>query len=397
MSSFAPSDAQRAVFDSARLDLLDFSRPSTINQERERQEITRNFCSDTMTAPTPQMLEYALKAASLGDDVMGWDYCTNRLEEHVARLCGKEAGIFVSSGSMGNQLAIRALLGKPPYSVLSDHRAHNYTSEAGGTAFHSGATSIPVIPSNGKYITLEDVKSHIILSDDIHYATTQLITLENTLYGTIHPQSSIVEIADYAKKNGLKLHLDGARLWHVSVETGLSLKELCDPFDTISVCFSKGLGAPVGSMLVGPSDIITLVRRYRKLFGGAMRQIGFLSAAAAYSLSHHLPLLPGVHQKAKRLAAGMESLGIRITVPVETCMVFFDPSPIGLTTEEIAAKGEALDKPIKMFGGDRLAVHIQTTDEAIDDLLALISSMAKGSQGALSKKASSKTPYPAKL
>ncbi|KIM32735.1 hypothetical protein M408DRAFT_20093 [Serendipita vermifera MAFF 305830] len=230
MSSFAPSDAQRAVFDSARLDLLDFSRPSTINQERERQEITRNFCSDTMTAPTPQMLEYALKAASLGDDVMGWDYC-----------------------------------------------------------------------------------------------------------------------------------------------------------------------APVGSMLVGPSDIIALVRRYRKLFGGAMRQIGFLSAAAAYSLSHHLPLLPGVHQKAKRLAAGMESLGIRITVPVETCMVFFDPSPIGLTTEEIAAKGEALDKPIKMFGGDRLAVHIQTSDEAIDDLLALISSMAKGSQGALSKKASLKTPYPAKL
>lgn len=118
------------------------------------------------------------------------------------------------------------------------------------------------------------------------------------------------------------------------------------------------LGAPVGSMLVGPSHIISLARRYRKLFGGAMRQIGILSAAAAYALSHHLPLLPSVHQKAKRLAMGLEGLGVRITIPVETCMVFFDASPIGLTGDEIAAKGETLEVPLKMFGGDRLVVSV---------------------------------------
>ncbi|PVF96275.1 hypothetical protein CPB86DRAFT_816527 [Serendipita vermifera] len=400
MASLSLSGSRDGVINAAKLDLLDREPAADITRDKERKSLERNFCSDTVTAPSPEMLAYAMKAVSLGDDVFGWDYCTNRLEEHVAKLCGKEAAIFVSSGTMGNQIAVKCLLDKPPFSVLSDYRAHIYTSEAGGLATNTGAASIPVVPSNGKYLSLEDVKTHAILSDDIHYATTRVIALENTIWGVIHPQESILEISKFARENGLKMHLDGARLWHVSVETGNSLKELCEPFDTISLCFSKGLGCPVGSIIVGPADTISLARRYRKLFGGAMRQIGMLAACASYALSHHIALLPNVHQKARKLAERIQDLGITITQPVDTCMVWFDPSPVGLKCEDIAERAQKLDKPIAMFPADRLVVHIQTSDEAIDDMVELLRKMAKEAKGGKlpsSNNTANRAPYPAKL
>ncbi|CAG7847823.1 Low-specificity L-threonine aldolase [Serendipita indica DSM 11827] len=374
------SPAQQAVLEAAKLDLSNLSSERTA-QDAERRSLARDFCSDTVTAPPQAMLEYAFKVTSFGDDVFQRDYCTNALEKHVANLCGKEAGLFISSGTMGNQIALRCLLEQPPYSVLCDQRSHLSQYETGGAAYNSGATLIPVVPSDGKpicfrrFLSLEDVKKHIILTDDIHYATTQVIALENTLNGSVHPQQSILEIASFGKQHGMKMHLDGARLWHVAVETGQPLSELCSPFDTVTLCFSKGLGAPAGSILVGTEKTIALARRYRKLFGGAMRQIGILSACAAYALTHHLSLLPSVHSKAKRLAQGLQDMGISITTPVETCMVWFDPSPAGLTTENIASEAAALQEPITMFGSNRVVVHIQTSDEAIDDLLRLVRSL----------------------
>ncbi|KAG8823278.1 Threonine aldolase [Serendipita sp. 401] len=398
MSNKTLSDAQRAIIDGAKLDLMEHS-PNRISQDAERRSLARNFCSDTVTAPSAEMLKFAMKATSVGDDVFGWDYCTNALEQHMAKICGKEAAIFVSSGTMGNQIALRCLFERPPYSVVCDHRSHIYKYEAGGAAFHSGAATIAVVPKDERYISLEDVKEHAITTDDIHYATTRVIALENTLNGTIHPQSSILEISRFAREHRMKMHLDGARLWHVSVETGLSLEELCKPFDTISLCFSKGLGTPAGSILVGPSDLITLARRYRKLFGGGMRQTGILSACAAYALNHHIALLPSVHSKAKRLADGLSKIGVEITEPTETCMVWFDPSSVGLTTHQIGKRAAQLEQPIMIFESNRLVVHIQTSDEAIDDFLNLVQAMAEEHKGGKLRVdgTSRSTHYPARL
>ncbi|KAG8834377.1 Threonine aldolase [Serendipita sp. 399] len=375
MSSKAPLENQSAIIDALKLDFQQ-TTPKRMTQDAERRSLSRNFCSDTVTAPSTAMLEYAMKTASIGDDVFGWDYCTNTLEQHMAKVCGKEAAIFVNSGTMGNQIALRCLFERPPYSVLCDHRSHIYKYEAGGASYNSGAATIAVEPKNGRHLSLDDIKAHIILDEDIHYATTRVIALENTLNGTIHSQASILEIAGFAREHGIKLHLDGARLWHVAVETGVSLAELCKPFDTVSLCFSKGLGTPAGSILVGPSSLITLARGYRKLFGGAMRQTGILSACAAYALNNHIALLPSVHSKAKRLADGLSSTGVTITQPTETCMVWFDPSPVGLTTQEIAKRASELVQPITMYG-DRLVAHIQTSDDAINDLVRLVGVMVK--------------------
>ena len=170
-------------------------------------------------------------------------------------------------------------------------------------------------------MTLEDIKANIVLDTDVHCATTEVISLENTLNGTIFPQDDILSIAKYAQEKGIKMHLDGARIWHVAAETGTPLAELCAPFDSVSLCFSKGLGAPVGSCLVGPADFIQRARRFRKLFGGGMRQIGALTASAAYAVSNHMRLLPGVHALARKLEQGLEEIGCEITSRAETCMV----------------------------------------------------------------------------
>jgi len=294
----------------------------------------------------------------------------------MAKLTGKEAALFVPSGTMSNQLALRTHLKQPPYAVLCDHRAHIHRYEAGGTAFHSGATTIPVAPANGHHLTLADVQANIILGDDVHFAPVEVIALENTLNGTIIPQEEVVAISDYAHSEGLQMHLDGARLWHVAIETSTPMNELCAPFDSVSLCFSKGLGAPIGSCLVGTKDFIKRARWFRKLFGGGMRQTGILTASAAFALTHNFPRLIGVHELAKRLENGLKDLGVYITSPAETCMIFFDPSPLGIDYPELVQRAEALPNPI-LIGGSRLVVHIQTTQAAVDDLLGLLRTMAE--------------------
>jgi threonine aldolase len=277
---------------------------------------------------------------------------------------------------MSNQIGLRTNLMQPPYTVLCDHRAHIYKYEVGGAGFHSGAAVTPVVPSNGHHLSLQDVKDNVVHGPDVHFAPTEVIALENTLNGTIFPQDEIIAISEFARSKGIKMHLDGARIWHVAAETGISLKELLEPFDSISVCFSKGLGAPIGSCLVGSKEYITRARRIRKLFGGGMRQTGFLAGSVAYALTHNFPLLPRVHNLTHKIQKSLEHVGVTILSPAETCMIFYDAGSIGTTYDEIAERGAALPEPL-FLGGSRVVVHIQTSEAAVDDFIALIATIAE--------------------
>lgn len=365
------------LIDQVKVDIL--ARNPTQDNAQKRKEIARTFVSDTLTVPTEEMFEYA-RQATLGDDVY-YDAATAALEAHIAKVTGKEAALFVSSGTASNQIALRTHLTQPPYSVLCDQRAHIHKYEAGGVAFHSGAAVIPLLPSNGHHLTLADIEQNVITTDDVHFAPTRVIELENTLNGTIFPQDEIIRIAEYARSLSIKLHLDGARIWHTAVETGIPIKELCEPFDSVSLCFSKGLGAPVGSCLAGPKEFIAKARWYRKLFGGGMRQTGYLAACAAYALTNNFPQLPRVHALAKRLEAGLEKIGVTILTKAETCMIFFDPSPVGLDYGEIVKRAGALPEPI-IARGSRIVLHIQTSEEAITDFLDLVGQMAEEKKAA---------------
>ncbi|KIJ68726.1 hypothetical protein HYDPIDRAFT_24979 [Hydnomerulius pinastri MD-312] len=356
-----------AIINQVKVDVL--SPTQEADNKAQLDEVSRSFVSDTITVPTKEMYEYAMKT-SLGDDVYA-EPSTSALEAHIAKLAGKEAALFVTSGTMGNQLAIRTHLHQPPFSVVSDVRAHVNKYEAGGAAFHSGAHSITLTPSNGRHLTLKDIEPTVVFGSDIHSAPTRLICLENTLNGTIFPQSDIIEISEFAHSNDIPMHLDGARLWHVAAETMTPISDLCAPFDSVSLCFSKGLGAPVGTCLVGPKAFIDKARWFRKSFGGGMRQTGILAGSVAYALTHNFPQLPRVHKLAKRLQDGLEERGVDILSPAETCMVFYDPSSIGVEYWEVVERAAALPNPIHLTGS-RLVVHIQTSEEAVNDFLALI-------------------------
>jgi len=355
------------LFDEVKCDIL--SKNQEAVNDLELEEVSRAFVSDTLTVPTKEMSKYAL-GASLGDDVF-FDESTSALEAHIAKITGKEAGLFFPTGTMSNQVALRTHLQQPPHSVITDARAHIYRMEAGGVAFHSQANSIPIFPENGHHLTWEDIEPRIISGTDVHVAPTRVIALENTLNGTIIPQWDVQEISRNAHARDIIMHLDGARIWHVAVETGLSLEEICNPFDSVSLCLSKGLGAPIGTCLVGPKAFITKARWFRKLFGGGMRQTGYLVACAAYALTHNFPLLPRVHALAKRMQRGLESIGVEITSPAETCILFYDPSTIGVEYWEIVERAAALEKPIRI-NGSRIVVHIQTSPQAVEDFIDLV-------------------------
>lgn len=338
--------------------------------------------ADTITIPTDAQILYALRA-SRGDDVYREDPTTNALEERVARLSGKEAALFCSSTTMSNQLAIRSTLTQPPHSIICDHRAHTYMWEAGGAALFSQATSHALTPSNGLHLTADDIERNLCLGNDIHFAPNRMISLENTMSGVVFPQEEILKIHSLAKKHDLALHLDGARAWNVaarelerrgldaSKDTDIQavLSELLEPFDTVGLCLSKGLGAPIGSILVGTKSLIDRARWFRKMFGGGWRQSGLLAAQADWAITHHMPRLAGTHKLAARLAEGLEDAGCEILAPVHTNMVYFDPSPLGLSTDTVMAALAALPDPI-VLQDNRCVIHHQTSPKAVEDLVA---------------------------
>jgi threonine aldolase len=315
----------------------------------------------------------ATQNTTLLDDVFMEDPTTISLESYLAEITHHEAAVFVLSGTMGNQLAMRSHLTQPPYSVLCDHRAHIAEWEAGGVSNLTGALLKCVVPSNGVYLTLEDIKKKVVLGDEIHECPTRVISLENTLGGTIMPLAEIKRISAFAKEHGIKLHLDGARIWEAVVAGAGSLPDFTKEFDSVSLCFSKGLGAPVGSMLVGSEKFIKHARWVRKSIGGGLRQAGVVTAAARVAVDETFGKGPngegGVlgqsHVTAKKIAKIWTDMGGKLDKPTETNMVWFNLEGLGLTDEEFVGIGK--EKGLRLLGG-RLVVHYQISDEAVDKL-----------------------------
>lgn len=280
--------------------------------------------SDTVTKPTPAMRD-AMARAEVGDDVFGDDPTVRELESETAALLGKEAAVFAASGTMANQLAIRSHT-EPGDELVVEAKAHIYYYEAGAPAALSGVTC-RCLEGNRGVFTGAHLEA-VLRPANLHFPRTRLVCIENTHNcggGKVWPLEAVREVAAVARERGLQLHLDGARLWNASAITGIPEREYAALFDTVSVCFSKGLGAPVGSALVGPSSLIDRARRFRKMFGGGMRQVGIIAAGALYALHHHRARLPEDHANAKLLATGLARInGLELDpAEVETNMVRF--------------------------------------------------------------------------
>ncbi|KAI4088807.1 MAG: hypothetical protein L6R37_008151 [Teloschistes peruensis] len=324
-----------------------------------------DFRSDVVTTPTPSMLT-SIQSCTLLDDVFAEDPTTQSLESHIASLTGHPAALLVLSGTMGNQLAIRTHLTQPPHSVLADSRSHIYQWEAGGIASLSGAFPIQVVPANGHHITLEDVKKHAVLDDNVHHCPTTLISLENTLNGTILPLSTCQSISTWARAQSppLKIHLDGARIWEAVAAGAGSLKEYCECFDSVSLCFSKGLGAPIGSIIVGSKPFIARARHIRKALGGGLRQSGVIAAPARVAVDETFlgGKLGESHERAKEVERMWEGRGGRVEFGVETNMVWFDLEAAEVGVEGFVEAG--VREGVKLMGG-RVVVHYQIGEEGV--------------------------------
>jgi threonine aldolase len=298
--------------------------------------------SDTVTRPTPAMRR-AMAEAEVGDDVFGDDPTVNALEKRVAALAGKEAAVYVPSGTMGNQLAVNTLA-RPSDEVLLEAESHIYFYEQGGIAANSGCLAHPVRGERG--VLPIDTLLATLRDEDEHVAHVTLVCAENThnrAGGAIVPLERLRALSAAVRERGLRLHLDGARLWNASVATGVPIAEWAACADTVMMCFSKALGAPVGSILVGTADVIRQARRTRKRWGGGMRQAGILAAACLYALDHHIERLAEDHRRAKRLAEGFaQAPGARVIAP-DTNIVFVDlelPAPDARTVEvELEKRG----------------------------------------------------------
>jgi len=295
-----------------------------------------DFRSDTFTKPSAAMRQ-AIAGAEVGDDIFGEDPTVNLLQEKTATLLGKEAGLFVASGTMGNQLAINVLT-NPGDEVLLEAESHIFYYEAGAPAVLSGVQLRTVAGDDG-LLTAALLEPKIRLAN-LHFPKSTLICLENTLNragGRIFPFDEIKKIRKLADRFNLKMHLDGARLWNAAIGSGISMREISSYFDTVTVCFSKGLGAPVGSLLAGDKDVITAARQFRKICGGAMRQAGIIAAGALFAIENNIDRLKIDHARSFELAQELNKLDyININLDsVQTNIVMMRVSHPHLNAAEI--------------------------------------------------------------
>ena len=331
--------------------------------------------SDTVTKPTPEMRE-AMMQADIGDDVLGEDPTVRALEEKTAALFGMEAGLFCPSGTMTNQIAIRVQT-QPQQEVICHENAHVYLYEGGGIAYNSLA-SVRLLGGERGLLSADAV-AEAINPDDVHYPETALVALENTMNkggGACYATADIAAIHKVCQQHQLPLHLDGARVFNALVATGESATTYGRYFSSISVCLSKGLGAPVGSVLLGGHQLIRKARRVRKVFGGGMRQSGFLAAAGIYALDHHIDRLTEDHRRAKILAETLAAQEyVEAVLPVETNIVIFslrDRTPTELV--EVLKSYGVLAIP---FGKRqvRMVTHLDVDDKQVERVVKVLKSV----------------------
>ncbi len=333
--------------------------------------------SDTVTKPSKGMLE-AMLNAQVGDDVYKEDPTVNALEERIAKMFGKPKALFFPTGSMANQAAIK-LHTNPGEQVICDKYAHVYNYEGGGASFNSGV-SCRLIDGDRGMFTANQVVESINPPDFYHSPLTSLVAVENTTNkggGACWDFEEIKKIRTICDDHDLGYHLDGARLWNALVAKGETAAQYGDLFDTISVCLSKGLGCPIGSVLVGNEDIMQGAIRIRKIFGGGMRQVGYLAAAGLYALDHHVERLAIDHSKAQEIGAVLSNLSmIKVVEPIETNIIIFEVQPDVNETAFVQQLADANIHIIGMGGGKlRIVTHLDYTDAMHDKLLGILQSM----------------------
>jgi len=333
-----------------------------------------DYRSDTVTRPTAAMLEAMMKAP-VGDDVFGEDPSVNQLEEKTADLFGMEAALYCPSGTMTNQIAIKCHT-QPGDEVICDESSHIYQYEGGGIAFNAGA-SVKLLQGDRGRIRASQVRM-AINANDVHKAHTSLVSLENTSNrggGSCYEMEEIRNIRQVCDEHGLKLHLDGARLFNALVARNQSPREYGSVFHSISICFSKSLGCPVGSVLLGSKEMIWKARRVRKVFGGGMRQAGFMAAAGIYALEHHIERLQADHEHARQIAAVLEEKGFEL-LPVETNIIIFHVKEPFTAADFVARLKERniLSYAIAPMSV-RLVVHLDITAEMVEKTIDVIRSL----------------------
>jgi len=325
--------------------------------------------SDTVTRPTPAMRR-AMAEAEVGDDVWGDDPTVIALEAEVAAMLGKEAAVYVPSGTMGNQISIRSHT-RPGDEIFVHELAHVVVHEQGGAAALAGVQT-RLLPGENGMLDVDTIAVRLRDPSDVHNALQSLLCLENTIGetgGRVLPAARLAELADFAHAHDMRVHLDGARIWNAAVASGRSPAEVAGPVDSASVCFSKGLGAPVGSAVVGSAEFIASARRNRKLFGGGMRQAGIIAAGALHALRNHVDRLADDHANARRLGEGLGAFRRLRFDPgaIETNIVVSrvtDGTPAPALVEELAAVGvlcASLDDRTVRF-----VTHLDVDSEAVD-------------------------------
>jgi len=333
-----------------------------------------DFRSDTVTSPSADM-RAAMAAAEVGDDVYGDDPTVNRLQARMAELLGKEAALFVPSGTMSNLLALMSHCGRGD-AFIAGQNAHCFSFERGNAAVLGSIQPQPIEHESDGTLRLDKVEAAIHDDDDLHFAPTRVLALENTLGGKVLPMDYMRAAGELARKHGLGFHLDGARAFNACIKLGVGIAEFTAPFDTVSICLSKGLGAPVGSVLVGPKTMIDKANRNRKMLGGGLRQAGVLAAAGLYALDHNVARLADDHGLARKLADGLAQFpSLKVSQP-DTNIIFVDiEDRIGdRFTEYLNANGVRVNGN---YGQQRWVTHLDVDGSAVDGALKHVAAFFK--------------------
>jgi threonine aldolase len=341
--------------------------------------------SDTVTRPSPEMRR-AMSEAEVGDDVFGDDPTVNRLQEYAAELFGKEAALYFPSGTMANQAALHAQTRRGDELFLHA-QAHVIYYEQGGAAVLS-SLQLRCFDSEDGTLDPAAMEEHVHRDDDVHFARTRVVALEDThnhCGGLVYPLEKIRAVREFCDEHGLVLHLDGARIWNAHVATGVPLADIAAPFDSVSVCFSKGMGAPVGSVLLGSAEFIRLAKRARKVFGGGMRQAGILAAAGLYALDHDIERMADDHRRCRVLAERLAKVpGLDVDLSkVQTNMVYVGTTGTGLPALELVKRVDAagvrcLDEaPWKL----RFVTHLDLQEGDVEEAAEIVARVVERAAG----------------